>query len=305
MGGMFRVDKYKKMKTKSWIKRNARPLEIARWEFLFENGSKERVIHYLSAFQNSDGGFGHGLEPDLWLPQSSAIATWAAAQILIEVQAEPNEEIVRLILKYLINSYDEEMGLWKTVIPEHNNYPHAPHWHFEEGVQDNWMFNPSAELAAFLIYWAPDGSEEANLGWKVVEKAKMHLLNSNGMDFHEINNYQNLIRILGDKLNPLQEMEEKVDSLAEKVIDINPESWGKSYKALPLDLIHSKKDKLYEKYKDLVDENIRYLERSLKDDGVWDITWDWEEDPEHFFVAKQQWKGILAVNNYKKLRNFL
>lgn len=299
------MDNQKKMKTQSWIKRNARPLECARWEFLFENGSKERVIHYLSAFQNSDGGFGHGIEPDLWLPQSSAIATWAAGQILMEVNADYDDEIVRLMINYLINSYDEGIGFWKTSTPEHNDYPHAPHWYFEEGVQENWMFNPSAELAAFLIHWAPEGSEGSILGWKVIEKAKMHLLTSNEMDFHEVINYQMLIRILGDKLVQFKEIQEKVNALAEQAIDKNPDSWGKSYKALPLDLIHSKKDKLYEKYKALVDDNIKYLERTLKDDGVWDITWNWEEDPENFFVAKQQWKGILAVNNYKKLGNFL
>nr|WP_244857118.1 hypothetical protein [Oceanobacillus sp. J11TS1] len=298
------MNNHKRMKTRSWIKRNARPLENARWEFLFENGSRERVVHYLSAFQNSDGGFGHGLEPDLGLPQSSAIATWSAGQILMEIQAEYNEEIVRRMIDYLIQSYDKELGLWKTVTPEHNDFPHAPHWHFEEGAQDIWMFNPSAELAAFLIHWTPEGSEGAKLGWEVVEKAKVHLLNSNKMGFHEVNNYQMLIRILGDKLNQFQEIEEKVNDLAGQAIDTDPNSWGKSYNALPLDLIHSKKDKLYEKYKDLVDENIEYLERSLKDDGVWDITWNWEEDPENFFVAKQQWKGIIAVNNYKKLQNF-
>ena len=49
-------------KTKSWITRNARSLEMVRWEYLFENGSKEKVIRCLWAFQNEDGGFGHRQE---------------------------------------------------------------------------------------------------------------------------------------------------------------------------------------------------------------------------------------------------
>ena len=65
-------------KTAGWMKRNARPLEYARWAYLFEGGSKEKVIDNLSAFQNSDGGFAHGLEPDSMLPESNAIDTWAA-----------------------------------------------------------------------------------------------------------------------------------------------------------------------------------------------------------------------------------
>ncbi|WP_231638381.1 hypothetical protein [Rubeoparvulum massiliense] len=75
-------------KTSSWLKRNARSLEVARWEYMCEGASRDRVIHYLSAFQNKDGGFGHGIEPDYWLPESSAIATWTAGKILLEIEAE-------------------------------------------------------------------------------------------------------------------------------------------------------------------------------------------------------------------------
>ena len=64
-----------------WIKRNARPLETARWEYIFEGASSDRVMKYLSAFQNEDGGFGHGIEPDFWLPHSSPMAIWAAGQV--------------------------------------------------------------------------------------------------------------------------------------------------------------------------------------------------------------------------------
>ena len=74
-----------------WIKRCARPLEVARWEYLFEGGSRERVLEILGAYQNEDGGFGHGLKPDFWLPSSSPMATWAAVRILSEVDVEPRE----------------------------------------------------------------------------------------------------------------------------------------------------------------------------------------------------------------------
>ncbi|WP_233711263.1 hypothetical protein [Lederbergia citrisecunda] len=50
-------------KAAAWIKRNARPLEVARWEYIFKNGSRDNVVRYLAAYQNEDGGFGHGIEP--------------------------------------------------------------------------------------------------------------------------------------------------------------------------------------------------------------------------------------------------
>lgn len=110
-------------KTASWVKRNARPLEYARWAYLFEEGPREDVIQKLSAFQNDDDGFGHGLEPDSMLPDSNAVDTWTACRILMEVEAGSEEPIVKSVVEYLMQSYDCDMGLWKTVVPEHNNHP--------------------------------------------------------------------------------------------------------------------------------------------------------------------------------------
>lgn len=298
------MDNNIRKKTQAWIKRNARPLECARWEYIFEDGSREQVLQKLSAFQNSDGGFGHGIEPDFTLPLSSAIATWTACQILMEIQADGNDEIVKSTMNYLIHSYDEKLGLWKTVIPEHNDFPHAPHWHYEEGVQNNWMFNPSVELAAYLIHWSKEGSEGAQLGWNVIENARQRLLNCTEMDFHEVNNYQRAVQILKEHLPDFEEINEKINKLAEQSINTETESWGKSYKALPLNMILSQSDNLYEKYKELVNENLNYLKNSVQDDGVWDISWAWGQYQENFYVARQQWKGIVAINNYKILREF-
>ena len=41
-------------KSKAFVYRNARPLDIARWNYLFENGDKQEVIKYLMAYQNPD-----------------------------------------------------------------------------------------------------------------------------------------------------------------------------------------------------------------------------------------------------------
>lgn len=56
---------------RNFIYKNARPLDIARWKYLFENGCREDVLLALAAYQNEDGGFGHALEPDCWNLNSS------------------------------------------------------------------------------------------------------------------------------------------------------------------------------------------------------------------------------------------
>ena len=58
---------------RAFIVAHARPLERAWYAYQFESGPAEAVLDTLAAFQNADGGFGHGLEPDVQLPNSSAI----------------------------------------------------------------------------------------------------------------------------------------------------------------------------------------------------------------------------------------
>ena len=60
-------------KARKFIYHNARPLDIARWQYHFEGGTKEAALTALAAYQNEDGGFGHALEPDCWNPNSALI----------------------------------------------------------------------------------------------------------------------------------------------------------------------------------------------------------------------------------------
>lgn len=50
---------------RSWFYRNARPLDLARWRFHFEEGPLSAVLEALSAYQNEDGGLDMRLKPTL------------------------------------------------------------------------------------------------------------------------------------------------------------------------------------------------------------------------------------------------
>lgn len=51
-------------KAKQFILKTARPVERAEFLYHFYNGPKEAVVEALRPYQNTDGGFGHGLEAD-------------------------------------------------------------------------------------------------------------------------------------------------------------------------------------------------------------------------------------------------
>ena len=74
-------------KATDFVWRTARLLERHRFAFLFLGGEREKVLEALRPYQNADGGFGNGLEPDVRAPLSQPVPTWTALCILDEAGA--------------------------------------------------------------------------------------------------------------------------------------------------------------------------------------------------------------------------
>lgn len=299
-------------RAKQFIMTNGRALERARFQFMFENGAKEDVIEQLKAYQNEDGGFGHAIEPDFWAPTSSPMATWFAGRFLYEIDAESSEPMVQSMLHYLISTCDIETGMWSSVMPENNNYPHAPWWHWDPDAQSKWTFNPSVELASFLIHWSSEDSEAAQIGWNTMQKAVSYLMDKDQMDMHEASNFEQAIKILSSSQSifnkkidfDLTIVHEKILGLVEQCIEKDAATWSQGYKALPLDFIDGPDHPLYSKLRALVDQNIQFYINQMNEDGVWDASWEWGSYPEQFEMAKTYWKGILAISRYKVFKSF-
>ena len=77
-------------KAVDYLKTQARPLERALYAYHFENAPAADVLTELAHYQNADGGFGHGLEPDMRLNDSSVIQSSIAFQHLRELKTPAN-----------------------------------------------------------------------------------------------------------------------------------------------------------------------------------------------------------------------
>jgi hypothetical protein len=64
---------------------HGRVLDRRHFELLFDGGDAEPVLAALRAYRNADGGFGHGLEPDLRAPESQPAAAFHAFEVLADV----------------------------------------------------------------------------------------------------------------------------------------------------------------------------------------------------------------------------
>jgi len=136
-----------------FVEANGRPLDAALLRHRLGRGSAEAVMVALIAYQNPDGGFGHGLEPDMRSPASTAIAASIGLRLLTRLATPARHPTVVGAIEWLAGALDRESGVWPIVCKEVGLAPHAPWWTWSEDLAANWNgfhFNPTAEILAHL-----------------------------------------------------------------------------------------------------------------------------------------------------------
>jgi len=111
-------------KTNDWMRANARPIDLAKWDHVFHGGNKEAILAELLKYQSPDGGFGNGLEPDIAMPGSSAMVTAEALFIAYEYDLDFSGWC-KPLLAYLETSVTDGL-FWEPVPREVEDFPHAP-----------------------------------------------------------------------------------------------------------------------------------------------------------------------------------
>ena len=82
-------------RARAFIDAKGRALDAALLRHTFDEADPEAALALLAPYQNPDGGFAHGLEPDLPTPASTAIVTSVGLQILRQLGAPANHAMVR------------------------------------------------------------------------------------------------------------------------------------------------------------------------------------------------------------------
>jgi hypothetical protein len=131
---------------RDFIYRQGRLLDGRLFATLFEGASPQGVLDALRGYRNPDGGFGHGLEPDVRCPSSQPLDVEVALQTMDAVGAI-DEEMVQAALDFLAGVSGPEGGV-PIVLPSIAAYPHAEHW--GDGVFPPGL-NPTAGIAGLLF----------------------------------------------------------------------------------------------------------------------------------------------------------
>lgn len=280
----------------AFLKSKARPLETALYEFEFEDGSREQVLKELTVYQNEDGGFGNGLEPDFRCQASSALATTIGLQHLIRVGADESNPMVQRAIQYALSTFDNAKMGWEIVPKEVESAPRAIWWNY--GGDWPWG-NPSAEMTGLLHHY--NGLVPADFLKKLTTHAVTYINQLETYDHHEL---QCLVRLM--KELPAEEAErisEKVREIARNSVTTDSEKWH-DYCLLPLQIVASPASFLYEDFKDIIPSNFQHLLDSQAEDGSWKPTWAWGQFEKEWETAKQEWSGVLTLENLRLLHAY-
>ena len=290
-------------KAREFIYRNARPLDLARWNYLFENGNKENVLRILASYQNEDGGFGHGLEPDCWNPNSSPVQTWVATEIIKEVGLEDaSHPIIKGILSYLSSNKDFNGHTWLNTISSNNDFPHAPWWTYDPSQEQS--YNPTACLIGFILKYVKPDRELYQTAICLTKEAYAYFKTNFPMEsMHTVSCFVELYEYLKEShredLLDMWEYEDLLQKQIRHILTYDTSVWAVEYICKPSLFISSKNSIFYDKNKDICQFECDFISSTQEVDGTWNITWAWDEYPEQWCISKNWWKSDLIIKNLK------
>ncbi len=289
-------------RARRFLREEARPLERTRYAFEFEGGSADAVVQELARFQNHDGGFGNALEPDLRTPDSSALATSIAFQILRDLPAGTGDELAARAIQWLAANFNATTRSWPIIPAGANESPRAPWWNHDAETASKSQGNPTPELAGFLVAnrdLAPDDLRE-----EAISSALAFLESTPELEMHEFQCFVRLAETAQLADETRDRIVPRLRSEARRLVVVDPAEW-QGYGLRPLGVVSSPASLLAADFPESVDLELNSLLETQGEDGAWAPSWSWFGNfDEAWPRAERDWKGWLTLDNLKKLRAF-
>ena len=267
--------------------RYARALDVARWNFHFEDGSEKDVLKALAVYRNADGGFGHGLEPDLHDPESTPTGAWVDVRVLREIGfPEIAENLMRDLYDYLLPLppfHTETDEIAQTVRSYYNEAP----------------CHPTAELAGFILRTAEEGSVAKKHAEEVLKNllprvARQH---PKGIDLSTLAALSEDLEAAGRNDLLPEGFHKWIGDQVYQSIEQNPSKYEQGgHLITPKYYIAGKDSPYYERNRAICDFYAGHLEDTVTNSGAWDIGRSAGKE-ERAHQAKRDWQGSLIVDN--------
>lgn len=285
----------------NWIYANARPLEVAKWNMVLGKGTDNEVLSEMLKYQNPDGGFGNSFEPDILLPQSSAIASAEAILTLFDFGIDVRGDWFKKLLDYFVNTRQNFPSYWEYVPQEVERYPHPPWWNYQPDTK--FTPNPCAIVAAAMLLYGD--TQQKEISCEIAEKCIQLLKSDEFMGDHDIYCLQRLLIALLNAESQLVD-KEACKAMERRIlakVSNNPAEWM-NYVPQPLDLVDSPNSPWFDLLKNNIHENVKFWLGNLNNEGVWPPNFSWGIDSTEANTATKQWLGYIAVKRVRILKAF-
>lgn len=279
-----------------FIYSSARLLDRLRFAYHFENGSREAVLKVLRAYQNSDGGFGNALEPDMRCPQSQPVTTEMALGIMDEMECY-DEEIMDGVIAYLKSITLPGGGLPRATTAV-NAYPHAPWWTTER--DDIPSINPTGIIIGLLLrqksrsdFLTEDWFQShISFMWRSLGERKPS-------DYHDYLQWLQFLQNTPERERAIP-FEHILDEWLQEpgIIEMNPAQEGYAHKVLD----YAPSPGSYASRfvtDDEITHHLNYIVESQQEDGGWSVSW-----PTVSPAVEQEWRGWITIERLLALRSY-
>ena len=294
---------------RKFLKTEARPLERTLFEFWFEDEKLESVYSELAKFQNTDGGFGHALEPDMRTPSSSALATGIGMETLKAIGCPADHPLVTNAVKWLEATYQQDTKVWRVIPMDANAYPHAPWWHDEEGslaqTFDGFRIIPRVLLVGLLHHFSDFGNQtwfEALTEETVQYIEAQQVLGSGGGSDLEY-----AIHLAETEELPAhyrERLEKILRKAIPEVIARDIDKW-EQYSITPLKVVPTPDALGADLIQEALQKHLDWVVAHQTPEGTWEPTWSWGEFNQNYWQqAKCDWTGYLTLNTLRSLQSF-
>lgn len=293
----MKLSKNNYLKARDFVLTNARMIERRLFEFYFENGNNEGVFHAVYAYRNTDGGFGHGMEPDTASPESQPLFSVMALETLDEVGYLNAELILKDFMPYFESITTEKGGIPWMLKPK-SEYPCEGHF---KTVKEWAAVSTTSSLLGILekykvdIPWMENAEQFV---WKEFDRIKekhvfCYLCVPRWLKFLKHTKSQIKAKKTIDDL--------KNWILADGVIckDKSDDGWGLYGKPHTLNYAPSPESVLYSFFtKETIESDLKELINKQKNDGRWDTWYGISEG------TKLEWAGIQTLWALKVFKNY-
>jgi len=289
----------------SYMNTEARPLERSVFNYYFNGSSSDDILDSLEAFQNSDGGFGQGIEPDFKLIHSSPMATSIGLRHLSIIDNNDRaQKMIARAVEYLETAFNSNRKGWYSVPRNVNEYPHAPWWEFRDDIGmtviDYSWGNPTAELIGYL-YTYKQYLNNLDI-YSLINYAITNL--NERKEFksdHEIYSYIRLYNALDKEFSG--QIEDVLKLAVSQLVSTNESEWI-DYVPTPLKFIEMDSKNFFGIERKFIDQNLDYLIDRLEENGKIFTAWQWDKYLEEWEISKIEWMGILTLGALLSLSKF-